>query len=143
MNRPTINSRSKGSRGELEVASLIHEHLGVRLVRRLDQSRAGGFDLEVAPGQTGPAVDCLRAMALEVKRHGAVTPGTLASFWAQAAKQAEPEGLTPVLCWRANRSPWAFTVPLHWFMPGTGENMELAYTVTLTVQSFVTAVRER
>ena len=35
--------RSKGSAGERELARLIDEHLGIRLVRNLEQSRRGGM----------------------------------------------------------------------------------------------------
>ena len=72
--KAAINSRTKGASSEREVAGLIHDHLGVRLVRILTQSRDGGYDLEPARNQTGPVVDCLRGVALEVKRYQAVTP---------------------------------------------------------------------
>jgi hypothetical protein len=143
MNRPSVNGRVKGAGGERELSGLIYECLGVRLERNLSQARGGGFDLQVAPGQTGPVASTLAGLAIECKRYSTVSPSMMANFWMQAVKQATVAGLVPCLAWRADRSPWAFTTPLHWIMPGTGESMELAYTVTFTLQSFVTAVRER
>ncbi len=143
MTRPTVNSRSKGSAGELEFAGLIHAHLGVRLIRRLDQSRGGGHDLEVAPGQTGPVAQTLAGLALEVKRHATITPAALAGFWGQATRQADAAGLIPCLAWRANRHPWRVTLPMGWLMPGTaGHPADLGYAATLPLDAFCLVVRE-
>jgi hypothetical protein len=139
-----INGRIKGSAGERELAGLLHEHLGVRLVRRLDQARGGGHDLDVAPGQTGPVAETLAGLAVEVKRYGTITPAMLAGFWGQATRQADAAGLIPCLAWRANRHPWYVTVPLAWLMPGTaGHPVDLAYAATLALPAFCLAVRER
>jgi Holliday junction resolvase len=145
MNRPPINSRLKGAGAERELAGLIHAHLGVRLVRKLDQSRGGGFDLELAPaGQTGPVAETLAGLAIECKRHQAITPAMLAGFWGQAVRQADAAGLVPCLAWRANRHPWYVTVPLSWLIPGTaGHPDDLAYTATLPLDAFCLAARER
>ena len=60
-----INSRAKGASSEREFAGLIHDHLGVKLVRVLDQSRGGGFDLAPAPNQEGPVVETVRGLAID------------------------------------------------------------------------------
>ena len=137
----SINSRQKGSSSEREFASLIHDQLGVKLVRVLDQSRGGGFDLAPAPNQEGPVVDTLRGLAVECKRYGSITPHLMTRFWAQAVKQAEAAGLVPALAWRADRQPWRVTVPLSW-LAGMGESREIEYAVTLSVEGFALAVRE-
>ena len=136
-----INSRMKGASSEREFAGLIRDNLGVKLVRVLDQSRGGGFDLAPAPNQEGPVVDALRGMAIECKRYGAITPHLMTRFWAQAVKQAEAAGLVPALAWRADRQPWRVTVPLSW-LAGMGESREIEYAVTLSVEGFALAVRE-
>jgi len=136
-----INSRQKGASSEREFASLIHDHLGIKLVRVLDQSRGGGFDLAPAPNQEGPVVDAVRGLAIECKRYGNITPHLMARFWAQAVRQAEAAGLIPALAWRADRQPWKVTIPLAW-LAGMGESREIEYTVTLSVEGFALAVRE-
>jgi hypothetical protein len=139
-----INGRMKGAGGEREFAALVHAHLGVRLIRRLDQARGGGHDLDVAPGQTGPAAATLAGLAVECKRYSAITPAALAGFWDQATRQATASGLTPCLAWRANRRQWQITVPLSWLIPGTaGHPADLGYAATLPLDAFCLAVRER
>ena len=139
-----INSRLKGAGAERELAGLIHEHLGVRLIRRLDQARGGGHDLEVAPGHEGPVAATLAGLAIECKRYQTITPAALAGFWGQATRQATAAGLVPCLAWRANRHPWYVTVPLSWLIPGTaGHPDDLAYTATLPLDAFCLAARER
>ena len=137
----TINSRSKGASSEREFSTLIHDHLGVRLVRILTQSRGGGHDLEPAPGEAGAVVDVLRGLAFEVKRYHAITPALLARFWAQSVRQAQAAGLVPALCWRADRHPWRVTVPLCW-LADMGTSLDLELTATLAVEAFALAVRE-
>ena len=137
-----INSRQKGASSEREFASLIFDHLGIKLVRVLDQSRGGGFDLAPAPNQEGPVVDAVRGLAIECKRYGNITPHLMSRFWAQAVRQAEAAGLIPALAWRADRQPWKVTIPLCW-LAGMGESKEIEYAVTLSVEGFALAVRER
>jgi len=137
-----INSKQKGASSEREFAGLIHDHLGVKLVRVLDQSRAGGFDLAVSPDQAGPVVETVRGLALEVKRYNAITPSLMERFWSQAVRQAEAAGLIPALAWRADRQPWKVTIPLAWLC-GMGTSMDLEFTATLAVEAFCLAVRER
>ena len=137
----SINSRQKGASSEREFAGLIHDQLGVKLVRVLDQSRGGGFDLAPAPNQEGPVVDTLRGLAIECKRYGSITPSLIDRFWSQAVRQAEAAGLVPALAWRADRNPWKITVPLCW-LGKMGESREIEYAVTLSVEGFCLAVRE-
>ena len=136
-----INSRNKGASSEREFAGAIHDHLNVRLVRVLDQSRNGGFDLAPAPDQAGPEVDTLRGLAIECKRYQAIPPHLMARFWQQATKQAEAAGLVPALAWRADRHPWRVTVPLGW-LAGMGTSMDLELTAALSLEAFCLAIRE-
>jgi hypothetical protein len=96
-----INSRAKGANGEREFCRLIFEHLGVELVRNLDQSRAGGHDLKSTG--TDPVSTALDAFAIEVKRYAAITPAMLAGFWQQAERQAHRAARVPALAYREDR----------------------------------------
>jgi len=136
-----INSKQKGASSEREFAGLIHDHLGVKLVRVLDQSRAGGFDLAVSPDQAGPVVETVRGLAIECKRYGNITPHLMTRFWSQAVRQAENAGLIPALAWRADRQPWRVTIPMSW-LAGMGTSMDMEFTATLGVEAFCLAVRE-
>lgn len=40
-----INSRNKGASAEREFSNIIYQWAGIRLIRNLEQSRSGGFDL--------------------------------------------------------------------------------------------------
>lgn len=84
--------RDNGAGAERELAGAIFERLGVRLVRNLEQSRAGGHDLTLAPGERGPVAAALGRFAIEVKRHAGATPAELRAWWIQTETQAEAAG---------------------------------------------------
>lgn len=140
--RPGALSRAKGVAAERELAGELLEWLGVRLVRNLDQSRAGGHDLVVAPDQPGPAAAVMRRYALEVKRRARVTRADLLAWWSQAEAQAQAAALVPVLAYRADRSPWRIIVPLAEVRPGLTLAPGLDYTADLSVPAFCSLIRE-
>ncbi|MBG6289510.1 hypothetical protein I5I61_18810 [Pseudomonas nitroreducens] len=96
------NSRAKGARAELEFAGLCFDNLGIKVERNLEQSRAGGYDLNGLPG-----------WAPEVKAR-ADTPGRaeLLAMWAQALEQALRYNAKPVLALKVNRRGWTIYVDL-------------------------------
>jgi len=106
------NSRRKGAAGEREFSTAVRDALGVRLLRRLDQCRAGGFDLAPEPDDGSPAAAWLRAHAVEVKRHRGASAAEVAGWWAQTLRQADAAGLEPMLAFRADRQPWHIVVAL-------------------------------
>lgn len=108
----TINSRNKGASAERELAGVLFDALGVRLVRNLDQCRGGGHDLVVAEDQEGPVCDYLNSFAIEVKRHQTATPAKISGWWDQAERQALAVGKTPLLAYRADRQSWRVVVPV-------------------------------
>jgi Holliday junction resolvase len=89
--------RSKGARGERELARLLADELGTDITRNLLQTREGGHDLEGLP------------FALEVKRQETLN---INAWWRQAVAQAEASGLSPALAYRQSRKPWKFIVRL-------------------------------
>lgn len=97
----TINSRSKGKRGEREILNIIqaaineaYEASGYQppqLQRNTLQSDRGGYDIVGLPW-----------LALEVKR---VETPPADAWWEQARSQAKP-GQVPVLVYRRSNTRW-------------------------------------
>ena len=135
--------RTKGATGERELSHVIHEELGVRLTRNLEQSRAGGHDLTVHVDEVGAVADALRALAIEVKRHRTTTNGTLATCWRQAVEQADRAHLWPCLAYREDRQPWRLVLPLAALWPASFPVWHGAdFTVETSVKGFAALVRE-
>ena len=88
-------AKNKGANAEREVAKLIFEGTGVEVVRNLEQTRGGGYDLV--------GIDFL---AIEVKRQETLC---LPAWWRQTLKQAGNDKI-PVLVYRQNRKPWTWVV---------------------------------
>lgn len=137
-----INSRTKGAAGEREFASEIHQWAGIKLIRNLEQCRAGGFDLVVHPDDQSEVADNFRALAIECKRYGKVTPGLIAAWWKQTRLQAEPDQLYPVLAYRADRTEWRVVTPLSLINPDLPRSLELDSTATMALPAFCAVVRE-
>jgi len=137
-----INSRTKGASAEREFSNAIYEWAGVRLVRNLQQSRSGGFDLIVDDKEAGQVADAYRGLAIEVKRHAAVTPALIKKFWQQAVAQASPKNLTPILAYRADRQDWQVITPLYLINAAMSRNLGLESTAVLSVIGFCNVVSE-
>jgi hypothetical protein len=138
----TINSRTKGASAELEFSNIIYQWAGIRLIRNLEQSRSGGFDLCVHAGEVGQVADSFRTLAIECKRYGKVTPGLIKVWWQQAKEQAESNGLTPILAYRADRQDWQIVAPLHIINGSMSINMGLDSTCSVSVKGFCSIIRD-
>lgn len=137
-----INSRAKGAAGERELAGLIQDWAGVRLVRNLEQVRNGGHDLIVHPDETGPVADAFRCLAIEIKRHAEAKPAQIMGWWQQAVNQASVARKLPVLAYRANRRDWRVIVPLSMINRNLSTNPALINTAEVSVEAFCSIVRE-
>ena len=135
------NSRSKGKAGELELAKLLRDELGIEVTRNLEQTRNGGHDLMGLP-----------MIALEVKRQEHIK---LTDWWLQTKEQANITNRIPVLAYRKSRQPWRFRLPMLVVMPDLfiahmepgeypipdwAENLE--YTTELEFEGFCFWLRE-
>ncbi|MDP3877154.1 MAG: hypothetical protein Q8Q50_09245 [Methylobacter sp.] len=138
----TINSRAKGASAEREFSNEVYQWAGVKLIRNLEQSRSGGHDLIVHPDEVGAVSDNFRALAIECKRYGKVTPGLIATWWKQARQQAEPHRLHPVLAYRADRTEWRVVTPISLINPDLTQCLELDSTATMALPAFCAVVRE-
>jgi hypothetical protein len=137
-----INSRSKGASSEREFSSIVYQWSGIRLIRNLEQSRSGGYDLMVHPDDTGQVADSFRTLAIECKRYAKVTPGQIKIWWEQARQQAEPNRLHPVLAYRADRQDWQVIAPLYLINPGLSRNLGLDCTATVSAIGLCAVIRE-
>jgi hypothetical protein len=138
----SINSRTKGASAEREFSNEVYNWTGIRLVRNLEQSRSGGFDLVVHPDESGAVSDAFRTLAIECKRYAAVTPGKIATWWEQALKQSVPCGLMPVLAYRADRQAWRVIIPLHLVNADLPANFSLDGAAEMGLIAFCNVVRE-
>ena len=131
----TINSRSKGQRGEREVRDLLQKTMdevgngmGLPFIpevkRNLMQSMEGGHDLVGIPGL---AVEVKFCETLQVEK-----------WWQQTLNQADRVGLEPVLFYRKKNCRWRVHM---WGTLGTRSNREgedyfMAHPVDVTADEF-------
>lgn len=137
-----MNSREKGVGAERELARLLYDHLGVRMVRNLEQSRRGGHDLIQDPDASGAVASWLASHAVEVKRHAQATPALVRAWWAQTEAQSEAAGLVPVLAYRADRGAWRFVLPLAELRTDLTRAPGVEFTAELSLTGFCALVRE-
>jgi len=135
-------SRRKGASGEREFSAALHEHVGLRLTRNLEQSRQGGHDLSLPEGADGPVAEALARMAIEVKRYAVVTPGSLAAWWSQAVVQADRAGAWPALAYRGDRQEWRVRLPLAAVRPDFPYWDDANLAIDLHLVGFACLVRE-
>jgi hypothetical protein len=117
--------------------------LNVKLVRKLDQTRGGGHDLELAKDQAGPIVDLVGELAFECKRYGLVTEGKIRGWWEQAVEQAGKAGLVPALAYREDRSNWRIILPLSYLFQHIEFHPEITYTMEMSIESFAVYLRAK
>jgi hypothetical protein len=110
-----INSRNKGSRGEIELFRLLSDELGYIVKRRLDAPREGGADSLDVPG-----------WSIECKRYARATRADIRGWWEQAVRQAHTEKREPVLFYRADRDEWRSVVSAMTGQYGYEATMEIS-----------------
>lgn len=92
--RKRLNSRSKGKRGELELAHFLTD-AGFPATRGRDQG-AGG------EGRPDIRCDALHGLHIECKR----TEGGNLYKWLEQSEHDAPDGATPVVCHRRSDRDW-------------------------------------
>ena len=96
---PKVNSRSKGRRGEQEVARMLRDGLGIDVHRNWEaQAAGGGCDIEIPH------------YAIEVKNCANPTQGAIAKWWEQTVEQGKKAGDEPVLFFKIPRQSWRVVV---------------------------------
>lgn len=94
-----LNSRSKGKRGELELAAFLRKH-GYEAVRG-QQFKGGGDSPDVVHNIPGVHIECKR-----------VEHGSMYRWLSQAKKDALKSGRIPLVCHRRNQGEWIAILPL-------------------------------
>lgn len=107
MKSPGKHARRKGAGGEREVAKILSDHLGLKLVRNAQQTARGGRDLCEDIDQKQSVIP----FAIEVKRQ---ERPNLGSWWQQTLQQAQEVQRIPVLWFRSNRQPWRVATDPHY-----------------------------
>jgi hypothetical protein len=139
-----INSKTKGLSAERDVAKLIFDFTGIKLIRNLEQTRSGGHDLIVHPDEVGPVADNFRQLAIESKRYQQANPCNIKKWWEQTVEQAERASyLEPILIYRADRRDWTVIAPLHYVRPDFGVSNDISLTMAMSIPVFCCIVREK
>jgi Holliday junction resolvase len=120
--------RTKGSRAECQLASMLSDDLGFEIKRTLGQARDGGADILLGP------------YAVQVK-HAA--KANLKSWWQQTCTDAAKCKRQPVLAYKINRQGWRIRMRMK-EVHGINEawTYDHQYTEELDYQGFVLRLRE-
>ena len=125
------NGRNKGRGFEYECIKLIHENLGIKLKRDIEQYRASDHgDLLGLP------------FTIECKRYAMANGGMHhESWWQQVVKahEANPASLAPVLIYKYDRAAIRCVVPLFFI---NKEYEGLSETANLSLDCWFMLVRE-
>jgi hypothetical protein len=134
--KPPINARNKGQRGEREVIGLLQAQVNairyryglqqLTLQRNTLQAHQGGTDIHGVPG-----------FAFEVKFQ---ENQNVPAWWRQTLAQAERLGGVPVLFYRATRQPW--TVMMRAYVNTPKDRDQIEIDVTITFDDFMSWFRE-
>ena len=104
-----INSRAKGIGGEAEIRSILRAELNMNFERDLSQYREKGHGDLIC-------TDCDFPFVIEVKRWGPLKGRPDPKAWDQVCAAAEAAGKYPLLCFRYDRQPWRWRMPVETVM---------------------------
>ena len=123
----SVMQRNKGSRAELQFASMLSDSLGFEIKRTLGQARDGGADIMLGPY----AVQVKHAAKAQVK-----------SWWQQTCTDAAKCKRVPVLAYKINRQGWRIRVRMQDLM-GNSEawTYDVQYTEELDYAGFLLRLR--
>lgn len=99
----TINSRSKGKNGELELVHVLRDR-GI-YARRGQQFEGTGESPDVVHSIPGLHIECKRCER-----------GNLYDWLEQATRDASDTGQVPIVCHRRSRRQWVAILPLSDFL---------------------------
>jgi hypothetical protein len=136
-----INRHKKGKTGELEFSLALQALLGLRLDRRLCQTREGGLDFVQAGFPF--CVEVRRREKLQVDKWWDETIEKAQEATKNAATGAPGNTPTPypALAFRINRKPWTVRIPIA-SLAEAYEGQSLWMAIDTTIEVFAMVCRE-
>ena len=129
-----VNSRSKGSAFERQVAKLLEAELGIAFKRDLEQYRAGDHGDLIADDPDFPFV-------IECKRYAQGT-GCRPNWWAQANAAANAVGKLPCVVYKYDRRDIRCVVSFTALYEAFGSECESEHHAELTLEALCYISRE-
>lgn len=99
------NPRIKGRSGEYEIQGILYDHLGLTFKRDIEQFRQADRGDLICD-------ECDFPFIIEVKRYGKTRGRPDPKWWDQVCAAADAAGKYPLLCYRYDRNPWRWRVPV-------------------------------
>lgn len=130
------NSRNKGAKFELEIASALNLELGLTFSRDLEQYRQSDRGDLICSDPSWPFL-------LELKRRANATK--CAPEWWEQARKAAGIDLYPVVIWRADRQPVRVTMELRTAMEAIGRkhwSAQSGHLIDMNLETFCYVARE-
>jgi len=136
-----VNGRAKGASYERQVAKNLELALNIRFSRILEQTREADLgDLQPDDDDFPFLIECKRR-----KQGHSISP----DWWDQSCRAALKAGKLPALCWKYDRLPERWRVPiealarLRGFVPAQNEDeYDWEHTAELSFDDFCMVVRE-
>ena len=129
-----VNGRNKGAAFEREIGGLLHDELGIKFKRDLEQYRAADHGDLLADDPAFPFV-------IECKRYASGT-GCKPAWWNQAQAAANAVGKLPAVIYTYDRRDIRCVVEFTALYKMIGSSFESAHQAEMTLGAFCYIVRE-
>ena len=127
-----VNSRNKGASFERIIANMLHDDLGLKAKRDIEQYRAADHGDIITDNESWPYV-------IECKRYGGKHFTFQVDWWRQVEKAANAAGKEPVLVYKYDRQPITVVMRLAHIM---GDGAEHGKLVRMDWEAFTYIARE-
>ncbi|MAN60808.1 MAG: hypothetical protein VW014_00070 [Halieaceae bacterium] len=136
-----VNGRQKGAAFERQIAGMLHDELGIKFRRNLDQYQQKGLD-DLTPDQPFPFM-------LELKRYkDRVEPGWWDQICSACRSGRNANDAFPALIWKLDRQPINVRIPIEALVvlgrddAATHDPYDWRYTATLSWGDWIMVCRE-
>ena len=129
-----VNGRNKGASFEREIGGLLHDELGIKFKRDLEQYRAADHGDLLADDPAFPFV-------IECKRYANGT-GCKPAWWQQAKAAASAVGKMPCVIYKYDRRDIRCVIELTALYQMIGSSFESEHQIELTLDALCYVARE-
>ena len=129
-----VNGRNKGASFEREIGGLLHDELGIKFKRDLEQYRAADHGDLLADDPDFPFV-------IECKRYASGT-GCKPAWWQQAKAAASAVGKMPCVIYKYDRREIRCVIEFTALYQMIGSSFESEHQAEMTLGAFCYAARE-